>query len=209
MKTTKSASKKDLRLPSVQGVNEVVLGCIKEGGVGVFPTDTIYGIVGSAFQKKAVQRIYRLKRRERKKPFIILISSVSEIRRFGIHLSAKKERFLRSLWPAKVSVRITCPARKFRYLHRGLSSLVFRLPPKKMLREILKKTGPLVAPSANVSGMPPAKNVWEARRYFGSSVDFYVDGGTIVGKPSTVIGFGVGGAIIVLRKGAGRIPQMI
>jgi len=64
------------------------------------------------------------------------------------------------------------------------------MPAKKELIEFLKETGPLFAPSANPTGMPASTTIDEAKRYFGEKIDFYVDGGTLNGRPSTVIAIG-------------------
>lgn len=163
---------------------------LKEGIVAVMPTDTIYGICTNAFNRKAVAKIYRLRRRNPKKPCIILISKIYELQKFGIRLTKRKREFLSKIWPAKISVilPINSPIakRKLKYLHRGTNSLAFRLPKSKSLVEILTVSGSLIAPSANWEGYPPAKTINEAKKYFGNQVIYY-PAGKIVGKPSTVI----------------------
>ena len=160
---------------------------ISAGGVGVLPTDTLYGIVGSAFSKKAIKRIYDIKSRNDSKPFIILISSFLDIKKFGVNLSEEQKIFLFEIWPGPASVIVECAQEKFAYLHRGTKSLAFRMPRNKKLQLLLKKTGPLVAPSANPQGLKPAHTISEAKKYFGDSVDFYIAGGRKVGKPSKVV----------------------
>jgi L-threonylcarbamoyladenylate synthase len=160
---------------------------LERGGVGVLPTDTIYGIVGSALKPKTVERIYRLRRRNRKKPMIILIGSIDDLKRFGVNHDSKTKEILNRFWPGKVSIILPCPSKKFAYLHRGAKTLAFRLPAKRSLREFLRKTGPLVAPSANPEGKPPAKTIREAKKYFGKKVDFYLDIGRLAGKPSKLV----------------------
>lgn len=164
-----------------------IIKILKNGGVGVMPTDTIYGLVGSAFRKKAVARIYKIKKRNKKKKLIILISSINDLKKFGIQpsLIRANRRILEKVWPGKVSVI--------------LSGIAFRLPAKKSLIEIIKKTGPLVAPSANPEGLKPAENVSQAKKYFSDKVDFYLSGGTLKGKPSTLIKIDKKGGIKVLR----------
>lgn len=185
---------------------------LKSGGIGVLPTDTIYGLVGSALNKKTVERIYKVKRKSKEKKFIILISSLRDLKQFGIKLDKNTNKYLKQIWPNKVSVILPCLNKKFYYLHRGSNSLAFRLPTKKTLLNLIQKTGPLVAPSANLEGKPHAKTIKEAIKYFGSRVypergrmaDFYVDGGRIIGKPSTLISI-IDGRVVVLRKGSGII----
>jgi L-threonylcarbamoyladenylate synthase len=133
---------------------------------------------------------------------IVLIADVSEVSRFGIRLSLRQKRFLLDVWPGKVSVVLPLSGRnlsRFEYLHRKTGTIAFRVPKLKWLRELLKTTGPLVAPSANFEGEPPALTVRDAKRYFGKSVDYYFDVGRRVGKPSKIIKLD-GNDVIVLRK---------
>lgn len=171
-----------------------ILPVLARGGVGVVPTDTIYGIVGSALSKDAVRRIYALRKRNPKKPMIILIGDVRDIGRFGIMPDRGTKKFLGKIWPGKVSVIFPIAAVrkaamvKFNYLHRGTRALAFRLPKGARLRAFLRRAGPLVAPSANFEGGAPAKTVREAKRYFGDRVDFYLDAGRLAGNPSVLLG---------------------
>ena len=160
---------------------------IKKSGIGVLSTDTLYGIVGSAFSKSATTRIYEVKGRSDGKPLIILINSISDIKKFGVTLSKNQEEYLATVWPGPVSVILPCTLKKYSYLHRGTKSLAFRMPRNKRLLALLKKVGPLVAPSANPQGDKPAHTIAEAKKYFGNNVDFYVAGGRKIGKPSKVV----------------------
>ena len=160
---------------------------LKRGDIGVLKTDTIYGLVGSALSEKTVKRIYTVRKRNPKKPFIILISSLRDLRLFGIIPSPRVRAVLKRVWPGPVSVILPCENKHFSYLHRGTNSLAFRMPKKAALRQLLKATGPLVAPSANPEGLPSANSVREAYAYFGGAIDFYVNSGNKKGTPSTII----------------------
>lgn len=177
---------------------------IKHDGIAIVPTDTIYGILGSAFSKKTVERIYRLKGRDENKPFIILISDFKELEKFGVK---KYSYFTENIkkWIG-VSIVFECNQKKFEYLHRGSRSIAFRLVGKKHghLYNLIKKVGPLVAPSANPQGLPPAKNRKEARKYFGENVDAYVCYGSRFGKPSTIVKF-ESDIIKIIREGSKKI----
>ena len=94
---------------------------------------------------------------------------------------------------------LPCNKTEFKYLHRGTKSLAFRLPAKKSLIKILKNTGPLVAPSANLSNEKPAENIKEAKKYFRDKVDFYLVGKSLKKKPSTLIKIDKDGKIETLR----------
>lgn len=164
---------------------------LKVGKIGVIPTDTIYGIVGQALNKDAVERIYAVRKRNPNKPMIILIRSAKDLELFGIETNEKLKTLLFQFWPGKVSVVLPIVndfyLEKLFYLHRGTNTLAFRLPKEKKLADLLSQTGPLVAPSANTEGLPPSTTIEEAKKYFGDQVDFYLDGGKMESPPSKLI----------------------
>lgn len=168
-------------------VPQILIEILKRGGIGVLPTDTIYGILGSALNKRSVKRIYKIRKREKRKPFIILISSPKDLKIFGIKIKSFQKKLIKKFWPGPNTLIFECKGKRFSYLHRGKKSLAFRVPKSKWLRKVLKKTGPLVAPSANLAKKPFAKTIKEARKYFNLEVDFYFDAGRIDKKPSRII----------------------
>ena len=165
-------------------LNSSIIKILKNGGVGVLPTDTLYGLVGSALSKKTVERIYKLKKRNFKKPFIILISSINDLKIFEIKVDENIKKFLRK---RKTSIILSCSVKKYKYLHRGKKSLAFRIPHKQNLIKLLKKVGPLVVPSANLENKIPAYNIIQAQKYFGDQVDFYINEGIKKSFPSRLI----------------------
>ena len=172
------------------------------------PTDTVYGLVGSALSRKTVARIYRVRKRTSEKPFIVLIGSIGDLKLFKIKVDNFSKRALSGIWPGKVSVILPCRAKNFSYLHRETKALAFRLPADVWLRNLLKRTGPLVAPSANPEGLVPAKNIKEAKKYFGKKVDFYMSGKKPDKLPSTLIKI-KNRDIIILRQGKVKIKEII
>jgi L-threonylcarbamoyladenylate synthase len=180
---------------------------LKKGGVAIMPTDTIYGIVGLAQNIVTVNRIYSLKKRNPEKPCIILIGDISELEKFSISLSPEQKNKLKEYWftpsgveePGPVSIIFECKDPSLSYLHRGTETLAFRLPSLGMLKNLLIETGPLIAPSANPEGLPPAKNIMEANKYYGKLVDLYIDGGEIRGSASKVIRLHKNGSITIIR----------
>ena len=183
-----------------------IIKILKDGGVGVMPTDTLYGLLGLATNKTTVERIYKIRKRRPDKPFIILISSLTDLKLFNIKIDSATQDILKKVWPGQVSVVLPCLSAKWLYLHRGTKSLAFRLPNKKSLQEILAKTGPLVAPSVNPEGLPPAKNIAAAKEYFDDQVDFYYGRGILDAPPSTLIKLNHG-QLKILRQGAVKIQN--
>ena len=184
-----------------------VISILKSGGVGVLPTDTLYGLVGSAMSPESVERLYTLRKRDTQKPMIILVSSLDDLNLFDIRLDEKIFNFLKTIWPAKISVVLPVPGEKFQYLHRGTQTLAFRVPDKDELRRLLEQTGPLCAPSANFEGQKEATTIDEAKAYFGNQADFYIDEGPLQSQPSTLVTI-VGDKIHVLREGAQKVQTI-
>ncbi|MDD5738900.1 MAG: L-threonylcarbamoyladenylate synthase [Candidatus Pacebacteria bacterium] len=183
-----------------------IIQILKSNGVGVLPTDTLYGLVGSAFSEKAIERIYKLKNRSQNKPFIILISKIKDLKMFGVEIKREEKATLKKYWMSPVSIILECPnlSKEMSYLKPLNNTLAFRCPNLKWLRKLLKKTGPLVAPSANPESSPPAENIEQARMYFGETVDFYVDNGELKGQPSTILKLNEDG-VEVRRQGRAEI----
>lgn len=156
------------------------------GEVGVIPTDTLYGIVGSALRPDVVERIYDLRKRDRGKPMIVLISGYEDFARLQIEISQRTKNLLEKVWPGPVSIVVSVPVPGLMYLHRGTSSVAFRMPAKPALRSLLKRVGPIVAPSANIAGESPALTVAEAYASFGDEA-FYLDEGLLNNPPSALV----------------------
>jgi L-threonylcarbamoyladenylate synthase len=178
---------------------------LKQGGIGVIATDTLYGVVARALNQVAVERVYALKGRTTSKPCIILISSFEELALFGVAISAKQRETLSRYVPGPVSFILSCDATAPEYLHRGTHTLAFRIPRDARIQEFLRDTGPLIAPSTNPEGFQPATTTEEARKYFGDQVDFYKDEGVRKGIASTLVAFDENNKLVTLRQGIQKI----
>lgn len=170
---------------TVQCIFMNIIEVLKNDGVGVIATDTVYGVVACLASPIAVKRIYQVKHRNPQKPVgTVLIASVDQLR--GI----VDEKFLdraSKYWPGPVSVVLSVND-TLEYAHKGLDSLPFRIPADERLVALLQQTGPLATSSANLESHPPATTIEQAKEYFGDSVDFYKDGGDLSGNsPSRII----------------------
>jgi len=169
------------------------------GGIAVIATDTLYGIVARAEDAQAVERVYSVRGRDKKKPCIVLISDKNDLALFNIALSEKQRAFLEGVWPGKMSVVLPCRDKRFAHIHRGVETIAFRLPAHDGLLALIRETGPLIAPSANPAGLEVAHTIAEARSYFGASVDAYCDDGALFGQPSMLVSL-VGDKVKTLRQ---------
>jgi L-threonylcarbamoyladenylate synthase len=179
---------------------EQAIEILKEGGVGVMPTDTIYGLVAHAHNVAAVERLYALKSRERK-PGTLIAANITQLKRLGVK-QADIDKISR-WWPGSLSAVLDMTGNA--YLHMNVGDIAMRVVADPVVQALLEQTGPLLTSSANLPGRPASTTTQQAYIYFGETVDFYVDGGTIPGNlPSTIIRPSASG-IDILRQGSVRI----
>lgn len=170
---------------------------LNDGAVGIMPTDTVYGLVTTAADQAPVERFYALKSRDRK-PGTLIAANTDQLATLGV--SADDINKVRRYWPNPLSAVLTVTGND--YLHQGVGTLAMRVVADPKIAALLKQTGPLITSSANQPGEPPATTIDEAIAYFGDTVDFYVDGGSITGVlPSTIIR-PIATGIEILRQGS-------
>lgn len=158
-----------------------IIDSIKSGGVGVIPTDTIYGLVASVHRTEALDRIYEIKKRDHSKKLVHLIGDVKQLKVLGVTLDTSALLSLQHIWPGPVSVEFGCD-NTLPYLHKNTYCIAVRLPDDDYLRELILKTGPIVATSVNESGRPFMNNISEIKRAY-PGLDFYQQG-TVKAQPS-------------------------
>lgn len=174
-----------------------VIELLKNGAVGVIPTDTVYGIVAPLFSPAAIERIYELKGRDDTKR--IGTTLISDIKQIDPYVHPGHLRSAQSFWPGPVSVELGI-VKGLEHAHQGHWTLAFRLPDSSRLQTLVAQTGPLATTSANHSGKALAETLGEAMAYFREGVDFYVDGGNLSGRqPSAIVRFNQDGQVEKLR----------
>ena len=178
-------------------LDPAVIEALRADKLVVAPTDTIYGLLAQADSPRAVDELYRVRQRDRTKSCIILLSSADNIP----ELTTEQRRIYDRLYckrPTTVAAKVSPDVMP--HLVRTDGTLAFRVvPPETALSELIRLVGPLLAPSANLAGQPPATT--EATAYFGDQVAVYVDSGEIKGvMPSRIIKFTDDGQVITLRQ---------
>lgn len=175
---------------------------LKNCGLVVGITDTLYGIFADPFRDECVSKVYSAKRRAGK-PIPLLASSTEAVLSI-INVDDTIERFLRIIWPGPVTV-ILRPADEFfsEKVHLGTKNIGFRVPASPLTRKLAELNGGFITgTSANISGLEPARTIEQAIKQLGNSVDLYIDSGIApIGSPSTVIDLTTR-EIAVVREGA-------
>ncbi len=180
-----------------------LVNTILQGGVGVLPTDTLYGLVARAANPTAVERMYALKRRN-EKPGTTIAATPEQLVDIGVDPAVVAR--VAQYWPAPLSIVLPL-SEHLNHVHQGTGESPFRVVANEGLHLLLQRTGPLVTSSANQPGEPPARNIAEAQAYFGDRVDFYVDGGDIGDRAPSTIARLAGNQLEIVRQGAAHITH--
>lgn len=153
---------------------------IKKGGLVAFPTETVYGLGADYLNKKAIQKLYKVKKRPKNKPFTIHISNFDELLRLSCHISLFSKHLIKRFWPGPLTLILRTNSDE---------KIGVRMPRNKLALEFISRcTTPIVAPSANISGRRPPRNAESVLKDLDGKIDLLLDGGkTHVGIESTVV----------------------
>lgn len=197
--------------PTPQSISDAV-ACLEQGGVIVFPTETTYGLGADPRNQRAVERIYKIKGRDHKKPLLLVAGSWTQVEMVA-HLSSRIRVFLKegSRWPGALTVIL--PVKEDARLVQGVAvngEVSIRYSSSPTVRRLTRAFGfPIIATSANISGQPDSHSA-EAVRASGLKVDYIIDGGTLPPSlPSTLARIHEDGHIEIIRQGAMRLPNQL
>ena len=172
---------------------------IKKGEVFICPTDTVYGFLADATNKKAVNKIFKIKKRAKSKPLPLFVSSIKVAKEIA-EISKKQEKILKKYWPGKYTFVLE---RKPKVKLYGVDSktIALRLPRNNFLQGLLKEISvPLVQTSVNISGKDPFYKIEDIKKEFGGSNLLLIDAGDIKKSKSSKILDITEEKIKVLRK---------
>lgn len=166
---------------------------VKDGGLVVLPTDTVYGIACSPYSEAAIARIYQAKRRPLTKPLQILLAGVGDLDALGLRLPSPLDVLAEAFLPgpfspiAEAKGGCTLATLSDGGGNSGTKTQGVRVPDFEPCLETLRATGPLACSSANRSGQESAQSVREALAAFGDDVDLYLDGGPTGGTVASTV----------------------
>jgi L-threonylcarbamoyladenylate synthase len=165
-----------------------IVADLKAGAVAIFPTETVYGIGTSVFSLTGIQRIYKLKGREGRKPLALLVPTLQSAAPLVEEIPPEAERLAKRFCPGPLTLVLKASPLG-RIVTGGLVTIGVRIPDHPIALTLLKKTGiPLATTSVNKSGEDPAVSGDEAHALFGAHVDWLIDGGACrVKEASSVV----------------------
>ncbi len=185
---------------------ENILKCaefLKEGGVLVCPTETVYGLVANAFSKEAVEKIFEIKKRPKTKALSCNISSFEMFFKLTNCESLILKKLTEKFWPGPLTVVVEKKKEVLNLVTANKKTVAVRFSSNEVLKKLTEYCNfPLVVPSANVSGFKSKTTVLEVYKELKGKVKFMLDGKeTQFKKESTIIEI-KGENFEILRQGA-------
>lgn len=161
---------------------------LREDGVIVYPTDTIYGIGCSIYSKKAVDRIRLIKGRDQSKHFSIICSDLKDLNKYAKNVSNEAYKLMKKILPGPYTVILQASREIPRIMQSKRKTIGIRVPDNNISRKIVEDLGhPIITTSVNRSGEEPYNCPYLIEENMGNLVEMVIDGGENFARPSTVV----------------------
>ncbi|HEY6909521.1 MAG TPA: L-threonylcarbamoyladenylate synthase [Myxococcales bacterium] len=181
---------------------------LEQGGIVAYPTDTYYALGCDLFQKKAMERLALLKRRDDRKPFAFLCADLGEVAKYGI-VSNESYRLMRRLLPGPYTMVLEATRLTPRTSLTRQRQVGVRVPDANVAIALVRALGrPLATTSAALPGEEPLIDANDIQQHLGHGIDLILDGGVTLNQPSTVLDL-TGPAPVLLRQGKGPVEGVI
>lgn len=182
---------------------------LREGGVGAFPTETVYGLGANAFDSQAVARVFEVKGRPHFDPLIVHLADVSWINRVAREFPSQAARLADRFWPGPLTLVLPKQPEVPDLVTAGLDTVAVRVPDHPVAQALISAAAtPVAAPSANPFGRISPTTAAHVREQLGDRIDFILDGGPCrVGVESTVL-LCEGDRWVLLRPGGTTVEEI-
>ncbi len=168
---------------------EQALNILKKGGIAAFPTDTVYGLGVNAEDRRAVSRLYKIKKRSREKPLSLFLSKKEQLFPFVKIFPVQAQKLINRYWPGPLTLLFRANISIFSPLVSREGKIGIRIPSHPIPREIVQRGSFLLGTtSANLSNEPEIIDPKSLPSELTLGIDVLLDGGdALLGKASTVV----------------------
>ncbi|MCP9056109.1 L-threonylcarbamoyladenylate synthase [Streptococcus infantis] len=174
---------------------------LEKGGAVVLPTETVYGLFAKALDEKAVDHVYQLKRRPRDKALNLNVASLADILNFSKNQPPYLQQLVEKFLPGPLTIILKANDKVPDWVNSGLPTVGFRMPSHPITLELIREFGPLIGPSANISGRASGISFQEILKDFDQEVLGLEDDEYLTGQDSTIIDLS-GSKLKILRQGS-------
>ena len=175
---------------------------IQNGGLVLFPTETVYGIGANGLDENAVRKIFEAKGRAQDNPLILHIANTDMLDQIATDITELEYKLMDAFWPGPFTIILNKKEIVPGLVTGGLDTVAVRMPANIIANKLIQYAGlPIAAPSANISGKPSGTCLEDIYSELADKMDYIIDGGKCeVGLESTVIKVD-NGQVKILRPG--------
>lgn len=175
---------------------------IKDGGIVIFPTETVYGIGVNGLDETAIKKLYEVKQRPTNKPISLLVNSIEMIEKVAKDITEIEYDLIKKFLPGPLTIVLKKKDTVPDIVTAGFNTVGIRMPENEIALKLIQYAGvPIATPSANISGRPSGTNLKEIMKDFNNKVDYFIDGGiSKIGVASTIVQI-IDSNPHILRKG--------
>ena len=167
---------------------QIAADIIKKGGIVAFPTETVYGLGADAFNQKALKKIYIAKESPSNIPMIVHIAAQEQLWLVGGDIPNIAYELADEFWPGPLTMIIGKNPAIHKLVNGGLNTVAVRMPKHPVARKLIELSGPIAAPSANISGKPSSTKGKHIIKELSGKVDAIINDGNVdFGIESTII----------------------
>lgn len=174
---------------------------LTSGGAVVLPTETVYGLFAQALNEVAVDNVYQLKQRPRDKAMNLNVSNLNDINFFSQNTPFFLEKLYNRFMPGPLTIILKANDNVPFWVNSGLDTVGFRVPNHVKTLQLISETGPLIGPSANISGNESGKKFSDIQAQFSVDLPGIEDDQALTGIDSTILDLS-GQKARILRQGA-------
>ena len=186
---------------SVENI-DIIIDEIKSGNPVIIPTDTIYGIACDALNKKAVNKVYKIKKRDNNKPLTLNLNKKKDITKYAYITNKLEKEIIKKLMPGAITLLLKKKEYVVDLISKNSEYIGVRIPNNKIVKEIIKKiNSPLVLTSVNISGEMPIIDLDDLNSEISNNIRYAIDVGIIdKGVESTIVKV-TNNKVEILREG--------
>ena len=174
---------------------------LENGGAVVLPTETVYGLFAKALDKKAVDHVYQLKCRPRDKALNLNVASLDDILNFSRNQPTYLQQLVESFLPGPLTIILEANDKVPYWVNSNSTTVGFRMPSHPVTLELIREFGPLIGPSANISGQSSGVDFQKILQDFDQEVLGFEDDSFLTGKDSTILDL-TGKKVKIIRQGS-------
>jgi len=189
-----------------QRLIERVVAILRQGGVVAYATDTVYGMGCDIMNKKAIEKIYQIKQRDKKKPFSFMCSDLKNISRYA-KVSNYAYKTMRRLLPGPYTFILEGSREVPKMMLTPRKTAGIRVPDHTLCLALVKDLGnPILTTSATMHDGTIFNDASLIHDHFGPRIDAVIDSGPVPGEPSSVVSL-IDDDPVVIRRGAGDVSS--